>query len=129
MWREVAPGVREVAVKMILAGELAGKESLRMFQREAHAAAGLHHPNIVPVFEIGEHETQHYFTMRFVPGRQTVADWAAPRRGDFRALALAAAQVAASFLWLRVFRMGPVEWGWRAVTYLRIPPLRRGAGP
>lgn len=40
---------REVALKMILAGELAGPEALRMFQREAHTAASLHHPNIVPV--------------------------------------------------------------------------------
>jgi serine/threonine protein kinase len=85
---------REVAVKMILAGELAGKESLRMFQREAHAAANLHHPNIVPVYEIGEHETQHCFTMRFVPGGQTIADWAAARRGDHRAMAAAAARAA-----------------------------------
>ena len=74
--RQVSLG-REVAIKMILAGELAGRESLRMFQREAHAAANLHHPNIVPVYEIGEHEMQQYFTMRLVPGGKTIADWAA----------------------------------------------------
>lgn len=70
---------REVALKMILAGELAGPEALRMFQREAHAAANLHHPNIVPVYEIGEHELQHCFTMRLVPGGRTIAQWAATR--------------------------------------------------
>lgn len=91
--RQISLG-REVAVKMILAGELAGKESLRMFQREAHAAAHLHHPNIVPVYEIGEHETQHYFTMHFVPSGKTIADWAATRRGNYHALAVAAAQAA-----------------------------------
>ena len=85
---------REVAVKMILAGELASRESLRMFQREAHAAANLHNPNIVPVYEIGEHQTQHYFTMRFVPGGKTIADWAAERRGDFRAIASASSKAA-----------------------------------
>ncbi|MFO1499826.1 MAG: serine/threonine-protein kinase [Verrucomicrobiota bacterium] len=85
---------REVAVKMILAGELAGEESLRMFRREAHAAANLHHPNIVPVYEIGEHELQHYFTMRLVPGGRTIAEWAGTQRGSWRAIASAAAKAA-----------------------------------
>ena len=85
---------REVAVKMILAGELAGAEALRMFRREAHAAAHLHHPNIVPVYEIGEHEAQPYFTMRLVPGGQTIADWAATRRDQWRELAVAVAKAA-----------------------------------
>jgi WD40 repeat protein/tRNA A-37 threonylcarbamoyl transferase component Bud32 len=91
--RQISLG-REVAIKMILAGERAGKESLQLFQREAYAAANLHHPNIVPVFEIGEHETQHYFTMRFVRGGRTIADWAAERRNDYRAIARTLAQAA-----------------------------------
>ena len=91
--RQISLG-REVAVKMILAGERASKGSLQLFQREAHAAANLHHPNIVPVYEIGEHETQPYFTMRFVPGGQTIANWAATKRSEFRVMAAAAAQVA-----------------------------------
>lgn len=85
---------RDVALKMILAGELAGKKALRMFQTEAQAAANLHHPNIVPVYEIGEHEMQNYFTMRYVPGGRTVADWADTRREDPRAIAAVAAKVA-----------------------------------
>lgn len=85
---------REVALKMVLAGELAGKKALRMFQTEAQAAANLHHPNIVPVYEIGEHEMQHYFTMRYVPGGRTIADWAALMRDKPRELAAAAAKVA-----------------------------------
>lgn len=85
---------REVALKMILAGELAGPDSLRMFQREAHAAASLHHPNIVPVYGIGEHELQHYFTMRLVPGGRTIAQWAATRRGHWREIAEATAKAA-----------------------------------
>src|ERR1700678_498573 len=91
--RQISLG-REVAIKMILAGELAGKDALRMFQIEAHAAATLHHPNIVPVYEIGERETQHYFTMRFVPGGKTIADWVKEHREDHRAIASAAAKVA-----------------------------------
>lgn len=35
------------------------------------------------------------------------------------------AQLVLSVLWLRAFRMGPLEWAWRAATYLRVPPLRR----
>lgn len=85
---------REVALKMILAGELAGKKALRMFQTEAQAAANLHHPNIVPVYEIGEHEMQHYFTMRYIPGGRTIADWAVLMREKPRDLAAAAAKVA-----------------------------------
>jgi len=95
VYRARQPGLnREVALKMILAGELAGPESLRLFRREAHAAAQLHHPNIVPVYEIGEHELQHYFTMRLVPGGRTIAQWAASRRGQWREIAAAAAAAA-----------------------------------
>ncbi|WP_415916128.1 DUF418 domain-containing protein [Xanthomonas arboricola] len=41
------------------------------------------------------------------------------------ALALFALQVVLSQLWLRWFRFGPMEWLWRSVTYLRVPPMRR----
>ncbi len=85
---------REVAVKMILAGELAGRQALRMFQTEAQAAANLHHPHIVPVYEIGEHELQHYFSMRYVPGGETIAHWARRQRGHHEVIAAAVAQVA-----------------------------------
>lgn len=37
-------------------------------------------------------------------------------------------QVAVSRLWLRRFRFGPLEWGWRAFTYLQWPPMRLGRG-
>ena len=42
------------------------------------------------------------------------------------AVALFAAQVGFSRAWLRRFRFGPMEWLWRAITYWRVPPLRRG---
>ncbi len=41
------------------------------------------------------------------------------------AVALFAAQVVLSHYWLRYFRFGPMEWLWRAFTYLQLPPLRR----
>jgi hypothetical protein len=59
---------RVVALKMIRAGQFAGAEDVARFQREAEAAAGLDHPNIVPLYEVGEHQGQHYFTMKFIPG-------------------------------------------------------------
>src|SRR5437867_948217 len=60
---------RTVAVKMILAGHFAGKESVQRFRAEAEAAASLRHPNIVAIHEIGEHEGQQYFSMDYIEGR------------------------------------------------------------
>lgn len=59
---------RLVAVKLILAGQLATRESVERFRREAQAAAHLHHPGIVPIYEIGEYETQHFFSMELIDG-------------------------------------------------------------
>jgi WD40 repeat protein len=64
---------RPVAVKMILAGQLATQAEVDRFRREAQAAAKLDHPNIVAVHEVGEYEGQQYFSMRLVEGRSLAA--------------------------------------------------------
>ncbi len=60
---------RHVALKVPPSQALLDETFLERFRCEARAAARLHHPNIVPVFGVGEHGGVHYYAMQFIEGR------------------------------------------------------------
>ncbi|MCX7388194.1 MAG: serine/threonine protein kinase [Planctomycetota bacterium] len=59
---------RTVALKMIPNAAFAAAQDLARLRAEALAAARLSHPNIVPVYEVGEHNGQPWFSMQFIEG-------------------------------------------------------------
>ena len=59
---------RRVAIKMIRSGCLASNEEVDRFHMEARSAASLTHPNIVTVYQCGECDGHHYFSMDYIPG-------------------------------------------------------------
>ena len=59
---------RRVALKLLPPGVFRDPVKRRRFEREAKAAAKLHHTNIVPVHGFGEHDGTPYYVMQFIPG-------------------------------------------------------------
>jgi serine/threonine protein kinase/WD40 repeat protein len=71
---------RQVALKLARTSVLADPDLKSRFLREAEALARLDHPNIVPVYEVGEHEGTCYLAMGYCDG-PTLADWLHKERG------------------------------------------------
>ena len=87
---------RLAALKMILAGRFSSDEEVSRFQIEAEAAARLDHPGIVPIYEIGEHNGQHFFAMKYIEGgslAQRLESFRTDQRGAIRTLAKVARAV------------------------------------
>jgi serine/threonine-protein kinase len=81
---------RIVALKMILRGSLASAADVTRFRAEAETVARLDHPQIVPLYEVGEFEGQPYFSMKFVTGTtlaRRLADGPLPAREAAQLLA------------------------------------------
>jgi serine/threonine protein kinase len=59
---------RVVALKMILRGHWATRHDIQRLHSEAKAAAHLDHPSIVPIYDVGECDGQHFFSMKLIEG-------------------------------------------------------------
>jgi WD40 repeat protein/tetratricopeptide (TPR) repeat protein len=87
---------RAVALKMIKSTRFVSDDELHRFRNEAEAVARLDHPNIVPIFEVGQFEDQHYFSMKLIPGEsldRRLNDLAGDPRGAAHLVAVAAAAI------------------------------------
>src|SRR5213596_3165500 len=82
---------RIVALKRILSYHADSQDTLMRFRREAQAAANLDHPNILPIYEVGEsHEGLPFFSMKFAGGGSLLEAAAKLRNKPRRAVALIA---------------------------------------
>ena len=59
---------RRVALKMVLPARLASPTDVARFRLEAEAVASLDHAGVLPIYDIGAHQGQHFFTMKLVEG-------------------------------------------------------------
>src|SRR5687768_10489392 len=60
---------RQVALKVLYRRFAQDAEFVERFKREARSAAGLTHPNVVSVYDRGEHDGTYYIAMEYLPGR------------------------------------------------------------
>lgn len=82
VYRAKQPGLdRTVALKLISTGRLAGVEERQRFRIEAEATAGLQHPCIIPIHEVGTWEGNEYFSMPLIEGT-TLENYVCEQRLD-----------------------------------------------
>jgi serine/threonine-protein kinase len=69
VWKALQSGPsRLVAIKIVKGGYLASAEEVRRFRDEAELISRLDHPHIIPVYEVGENDRHHYFSMKLIAG-------------------------------------------------------------
>lgn len=76
---------RKIAIKLLLAEDSVDAEGRTRLLREAQAMARVSHPNVVPIFEVGEHEGGIFIAMEYVDGT-TLRDWCAEASRSWREL-------------------------------------------
>ncbi len=87
---------RNVALKLIKSGSIASEAELLRFQNEAEAVAQLDHPHIIPIYEVGRHRGQAFFSMKLIAGTsldKRLADYTNDFGGAARLVAVAAEAV------------------------------------
>jgi WD40 repeat protein/serine/threonine protein kinase/tetratricopeptide (TPR) repeat protein len=131
---------RRVALKVLSAGALLDPKQVRRFEREAKAAARLHHTNIVPVFGVGRQDGHHYFVMQFIAGLgldMVLEDLRRLRQGKSEAspaaasriVGLAAAEVARSLIAGRFDVEAPPADGSATEPFADAPPVPTNGPP
>ena len=98
---------RQVALKVLIPNGRADSASRSRFLREARAAARLHHTNIVPILDLGEHDGNHYYAMQLIRGRpldQVLTEQRAER--DANPASDAANKSGRTGFWRQISRLG-----------------------
>jgi len=86
---------RNVAIKAPFKGRRQNDDLVvARFQREAQAVAALNHPNICPVFEVGECDGFHFMAMAFIPGKTLASYVARDKPLDIRSALLLVHKIA-----------------------------------